>query len=137
MVKTITKDILMLQTKSTPATMDDNDIIKDLLDTAEQHRDRCCGLAAIQISRPKRIIVVLCGTIFIPMINPEIVEASTESYIISESCMSLAGERETTRHHTITVKYRNRFGKMVKMTCSGTVAQIIQHEIDHCNGILI
>lgn len=136
-VQEITKDITILQTKSTKASKADTYIIQDLLDTAEYNRERCCGLAAIQISQPKRIIVVLKDDEFIPLINPRIVKMSPEKYKATEGCMSLDGEREVIRHNTITIMYENKYGKINKAIFGGRVAEIIQHEVDHCNGKLI
>ena len=137
MVKEIIKDINVLQTKSTKATKEDHYIIQDLIDTAENHKERCCGLASIQIGTAKRIIVVYDGEKFVPFINPVIIKKSNEKYEAKESCMSLEGEREVTRNQKITIMHENKSGKKLKLECRGFFAQTIQHEIDHCNGVLI
>lgn len=137
MVKEIIKDTNVLQTKSIKATKEDHYIIQDLIDTAEHHKDRCCGLASIQIGEPKRIIIAYDGQKFMPFINPVIIKRSNEKYKTIESCMSLEGEKEVTRNQKITVLHENKSGKKVKLECGGVFAQTIQHEIDHCNGVLI
>ena len=137
MIKEIVKDVEILQTKSTKADKSDLFIVKDLLDTAEHYKERCCGLAAIQIGYPKRIIVVFDGEKFVSMVNPIIIKKSTEKYKVEEGCMSLDGVREVVRYKNITVMFTNQYGKMEKKMCGMQLSQIVQHEVAHLNGKLI
>ena len=136
MIKPIVKDVLFLGEKSEEATKDDMSVVNDLIDTLRANLDGCVGMAANMIGIKKRIIVFAVGTIIIPMINPIIVRKE-KSYITEESCLSLEGVRQTTRYETIEVEYFDRDFKKKKDVFNGFVAQIIQHEIDHCNGIII
>ena len=136
MIKPIVKDVVFLGEKSEVATKDDMSVVNDLIDTLRANLDGCVGMAANMIGVKKRIIVFAVGTIIIPMINPIIVRKE-KSYITEESCLSLEGVRQTTRYETIEVEYFDRDFKKKKEVFNGFVAQIIQHEIDHCNGIII
>ena len=136
MIKPIVKDVLFLGEKSEEATKDDMSVVNDLIDTLRANLDGCVGMAANMIGVKKRIIVFAVGSIIIPMINPIIVRKE-KSYITEESCLSLEGVRQTTRYETIEVEYFDRDFKKKKDVFNGFVAQIIQHEIDHCNGIII
>lgn len=136
MVKEIVRDPIFLQIKSEPATESDLQTAQDLLDTLEAHRDGCVGMAANMIGVSKRIIAFDDNGKYSVMINPEIVKFSG-AYEAEEGCLSLSGTRKTKRFHSIKVSYLNeKFQPRIK-TYSGFTAQIIQHEIDHCNGILI
>lgn len=115
----------------------DNHIIQNLLDTAEAHKERCAGLAAPQIGKLKRVVVVRMGNEFVPLINPVIIKKSTGFYYTMEGCLSLDGQHNVKRHHTILVSYTAKNGKNMVRQFSGRIAQIIQHEVDHLNGILI
>jgi peptide deformylase len=138
MILPITKDTATLRLVSEPASPEaDRRVVIDLLNTAQAHEDRCAGLAAIQLGIPKRVIVVKIGKRFAPMLNPEIVKRSRETYVAEEGCLSLEGMRKVKRHETILVRCQNRDGKWYVMSYSGPIAEIIQHEVDHCNGILI
>jgi peptide deformylase len=137
MIREIIKDEKTLTTKSEKAGKEDLYIVKDLLDTATYYQDRCCGLAAVQINELKRIIVVFDGKRFIPMINPIILAHSSSKYITMEGCMSLDGQREVSRYNDVTVIYDDIKGKKIKMKYNRYVSEIIQHEIDHLNGVLI
>lgn len=136
MIKPIVKDVVFLGEKSEVATKDDMSVVNDLIDTLRANLDGCVGMAANMIGVKKRIIVFAVGSIIIPMINPIIVRKE-KSYITEESCLSLEGVRQTTRYETIEVEYFDRDFKKKKEVFNGFVAQIIQHEIDHCNGIII
>ena len=136
MVQPICKDVIFLARKSEPATPEDILIGQDLLDTLNAHRDGCVGMAANMIGRAKRIIVFLDGDTPTVMYNPEIVKAS-EPYEAEEGCLSLNGTRKTTRYQKIKVRYQNAAFQTRLKSYTGWTAQIIQHEIDHCNGILI
>lgn len=136
MVAPICKDVIFLARKSEPATPEDLTIGQDLLDTLEAHRDGCVGMAANMIGRAKRIIVFLDDGVPSLMFNPEIIKAS-EPYEAEEGCLSLEGMRKTTRYRKIKVRYQNEAFQTRLKSYTGWTAQIIQHEIDHCNGILI
>ena len=136
MIKPIVKDVLFLGEKSTMATKDDIQVVNDLIDTLRANLDGCVGMAANMIGVKKNIIVFAMGEIIVPMINPVIIKKEN-SYITEESCLSLEGFRQTKRYETIEVEYLDKNFKKQKNTFHGFVAQIIQHEVDHCNGIII
>ena len=136
MVREIVRDTFFLQMKSEPATKEDLPTARDLLDTLAAHKDGCVGMAANMIGAAKRIIAFDdCGR-YTVMFNPEIIKFSG-AYEAEEGCLSLDGTRKTKRYKSIKVRFFNEdFLPRVK-TYTGFTAQIIQHEIDHCNGILI
>ena len=136
MIRQIVHDPLFLAMKSEPATEEDRQILTDLLDTLRAHLDRCVGMAANMIGERKRIIVFCNGPMQVMMINPVIISRFNE-YETEEGCLSLAGARKTKRYRKITVRYQDRLFKSWTDTFEGFTAQIIQHEIDHCDGILI
>lgn len=136
MVKPICKDMLFLSRKTLAAEPEDAAIGQDLLDTLNAHRDGCVGMAANMIGIPKRIIVFYDGSTPCLMYNPEIVKTSGE-YETEEGCLSLTGIRHTKRFRNIKVRYQNEQFQLRLKSFTGWTAQIIQHEIDHCNGILI
>ena len=136
MIRPIVHDPLFLAQKSTPATLNDRAVVTDLIDTLMYHRKECVGMAANMIGVLKRIIVVDHEGMLLAMMNPEIVEKSG-AYEAEEGCLSLAGTRKTVRYDRIKVKFQNALGQTHTQTFSGWTAQIIQHEVDHCNGILI
>ena len=136
MVKPIVKDVMFLGQKSEPATADDGQVITDLQDTLKAHRDGCVGMAANMIGYKKRIIVVSLGFADLIMQNPVIKEKSGK-YETEESCLSLTGRRKTERYRDIEVEYLDISFKKQKQKFSGYVAQIIQHEMDHLEGIVI
>lgn len=137
MVKEIIHDPVLLGAKSVPATRQDLQVAQDLLDTLAANKDACVGMAANMIGMRKRVIVFDNDGSYMVMFNPEIVKA-TGLYDATEGCLSLlGGPRPCKRYQTIKVKWQNeRFETRLK-TFTGWPAQIIQHEIDHCNGILI
>ena len=136
MEKPIIKDEAFLAQKSQPATFMDIAVAQDLLDTLAAHADRCVGLAANMIGVQKCVIAVNIGPTNIAMLNPEIIKHSGK-YMTEEGCLSLTGTRKTKRYQTIKVQWQNeQFQTRIK-TFTGWTAQIIQHEIDHCDGILI
>ena len=139
MIKEIVKDINFLKQKSEDFSFEtDKDLIQDLLDTAEHHGTNCVGLAAPQIGIHKRAIVVLTNAGFKPMLNPVIFWKDLKSkYNAIEGCLSLDGKREVKRFRRIKVKYTNENGITIIKQFDGYQAQIIQHEVDHLNGILI
>ena len=137
MVQELMHDPIFLARKSTPATAEDLDVARDLLDTLEFHKDGCVGMAANMIGVTKRIIVFDNEGTPMVMLNPVILKAA-EAYETEEGCLSLlGGPRKTKRFRKIKVEYLNMdLQKRIK-TFTGWTAQIIQHEVDHCNGILI
>lgn len=136
MIKPICKDIFILNQKSAPATKADISVADDLLDTLKANASGCVGMAANMIGVNKRIIAFSVGPINIPMINPVITKRSG-SYEAEEGCLSLAGVRKTKRYQSIEVEFLDRNFIKQKQTFSSFTAQIIQHELDHCDGILI
>ena len=132
----IVKDVFFLSQKSIEATKNDILIAQDLLDTLKAHENDCIGLAANMIGKQKRIIVARIGFMNVVMINPVIIKKSN-AYETEEGCLSLSGVRKTTRYKNIVVTYLDMNFKQQKQAFSDLDAQIIQHEIDHCNGILI
>ena len=136
MIRPIVKDPIFLRQKSAPAALTDLPLAQDLRDTLEAHRDGCVGMAANMIGAAKRVIIFDEGGRACVMFNPEIVKCAGP-YEAEEGCLSLTGTRKATRYRSITVRYQNeRFETRLK-TYTGFPAQIIQHEIDHCNGVLI
>ena len=136
MIRPIVKDIMFLGQKSEPATKDDLQTAKDLQDTLAAHRDGCVGMAANMIGYKKRIIIVSMGFMDVVMFNPEIVKKSGP-YETEEGCLSLTGTRKTTRYQKITVKYQDTNFQSHTQEYSGWIAQIIQHECDHMEGVII
>lgn len=137
MVKELIHDPILLARKSLPANKEDLPAIQDLLDTIQAHRETCVGMAANMIGLCKRIIVFDDNGTLSVMLNPEILKASGE-YETEESCLSLlGGPRKTKRFQKIKVRYQNTELQTRLKTYEGWTAQIIQHEIDHCNGVLI
>ena len=136
MIRDICKDELFLARKAAPASPEDLSIAQDLLETLIAHKDGCVGMAANMIGVNKRIIAVDCDGAYLLMLNPVILKQSG-AYEAEEGCLSLAGTRKTKRYRSIKVQWQNeKFQTRVK-TFTGWTAQIIQHEIDHCDGILI
>ena len=136
MVREIVHDPIFLSYKSTAATEADIPIAEDLIDTLRANLDRCVGMAANMIGKRKRIIAIAKGPMIIAMLNPRII-SGIEEYEAEEGCLSLPGRRKTKRFRSIKVRYRNEQFQVRLKTFSGWTAQIIQHEIDHCSGILI
>lgn len=136
MIRAIVKDALFLGQKSVLATQEDAPVIDDLLDTLKANSEHCVGLAANMIGIKKRIIVYSVGVIGVPMINPVIIKKS-KPYETEEGCLSLMGVRKTIRYESIDIEYLDRNFKKQRQTFTGWTAQIIQHEIDHCDGIVI
>lgn len=136
MQRQIVKDEAFLSRPSTPATIEDLAVAHDLLDTLEANKERCVGMAANMIGIAKQIIAVDDNGKYLLMFNPAIVKYS-ELFEAEESCLSLDGIRKTKRYGSIKVRYQNSdFQERIK-TFKGWTGQIIQHEIDHCNGIII
>lgn len=136
MIRPIVKDILFLGQKSEDATKNDIAVIDDLIDTLRANLENCVGLAGNMIRVKKRILVFAAGSIIVPMINPVILKKE-KMYETEESCLSLMGSRKTKRYETIEVEYLDRNFKKQKKVFTGFIAQIIQHEMDHFEGIII
>ena len=137
MVRELIHDPIFLAQKSVPATAEDLGIVRDLLDTLVFHKDSCVGMAANMIGVTKRIIAFDNEGDYMAMLNPVILKASGE-YETEEGCLSLlGGPRKTKRFRKIKVQYQNQQMQVRIKTFTGWTAQIIQHEVDHCNGILI
>ena len=136
MGRNIMKNPLFLMQPSTDAVTADRGVADDLRDTLVAHSDECVGMAANMIGVTKRIIVVNDNGKLLEMFNPEIIGKSGE-YQAEEGCLSLTGVRKVTRYKNITVRWQTRDMKEQVGMFAGFTAQIIQHEVDHCNGVLI
>jgi len=137
MERPVVHDPILLGRKSAAAQREDLWIARDLLDTLEANREQCVGMAANMIGQLKRIIAFDCQGSYMVMVNPELVSFSG-AYETQEGCLSLlGGPRKTLRYQKIKVRYQNLDMQVRLKTFTGWTAQIIQHEIDHCNGILI
>lgn len=137
MIKELMHDPIFLGQKSENATIEDLPTAKDLMDTLIAYREGCVGMAANMIGVKKRIIAFVNGSEYMLMFNPEIVKCS-EPYNTEEGCLSLlGGPRKTKRYKKIKVQYQTEDFKVRVKTFEGWTAQIIQHEIDHCDGVLI
>ena len=136
MIRDICNDESFLAQKAEPATAEDLSVAADLLETLEHHKEGCVGMAANMIGVNKRIIAFDNEGTYMVMFNPEIVKKSGP-YDAVEGCLSLTGTRPTKRWNSIKVRWQNeKFQERLK-TFTGWTAQIIQHEIDHCEGIII
>ena len=137
MIKEIVKDDFFLSQVAEKATKEDLYIGTDLKDTLQAHLHECVGMAGNMIGYNKAIIVFEDKGDYVLMLNPKIIEHSKEYYKVKEGCLSLEGVRDTIRYKKIKVSYENLEMKMKIKTYTGFTAQIIQHEIDHLNGIII
>ena len=136
MIREIIHDPIFLSRKSAEATADDVHIALDLADTLRANLDRCVGMAANMIGESKRIIAIVRGPMIITMLNPKILSKSGECET-EEGCLSLAGTRKTKRWKSIRVSWQDVNMKEHTEVMEGFPAQIVQHEVDHCDGILI
>ena len=136
MIREIVTDQDFLATPAAPATPEDLPVGQDLLDTLAAHRDRCVGMAANMIGVAKAIIVFDNDGTPLEMFNPVILYRKG-LYLAEEGCLSLQGQRKTKRHRTIKVQWQDRTMQTHVKNFTGWTAQIIQHEVDHCNGILV
>lgn len=136
MVRNIVRDVIFLGRKSQPVVRSDLPTAQDLLDTLAAHRQECVGMAANMIGVLKNIIVVHTVQGDEIFINP-VIEEKSDPYTTEEGCLSLTGMRQTTRYRKIVVVYEDMKLKKRRRTYTGWTAQIIQHECDHLNGILI
>lgn len=136
MVREIVRDPMLLAQKSEPAVREDMPVAQDLLDTLKANRERCVGMAANMIGVRKRIIAVDVNGVCRVMLNPRIL-AKQGLYAAQKGCLSLDGVRPATRYRTIELEFRDGAFILRRQRFSGFAAQIIQHELDHCDGILI
>lgn len=136
MIRPIMQDPIFLAQKSRPATAEDLPVIQDLKDTLFAHREGCVGMAANMIGKQIRIIIVDDRGTPLILVNPRILAKSGE-YEAEEGCLSLTGKRKAIRYEKIRVAYENEKLQPKSRTFTGWTAQIIQHEMDHCEGILI
>jgi len=137
MVRELVHDPLLLGQRAEKATRADKQVITDLIDTLKAHRENCVGMAANMIGENKAIIIVAQGTGQFIMVNP-VITMKKKEFETEEGCLSLlGGPRKVTRYEEIEVEYMDYFFKKQKKKFTGFTAQIIQHEVDHCNGILI
>ena len=136
MIRPIVHDPLFLARPSVPATEADLPVANDLIDTLRANLDRCVGMAANMIGERKRIIAMARGPMVVVMLNPKILSKSGE-YESEEGCLSLEGVCKTTRYRSIRLSWQDMQMKEHIGTLDGFQAQIVQHELDHCDGILI
>lgn len=136
MKKDIVRDVFFLGQRSEDATEEDRQIIEDLKDTLKANRERCVGMAANMIGYRKRIIIVSMGFMDVVMVNPVIL-SRTQPYDTEEGCLSLDGVRKTKRFGKIRVQYMDEHFEKHTQEYEGHIAQIIQHECDHLEGIII
>lgn len=136
MIRDICKDVFFLSQEAEPATTADLPVAQDLIDTLNAHKEECVGMAANMIGVNKRIIVFDNDGKYMVMFNPRIIKF-TAPYETEEGCLSHAGKRPAKRWQSIKVAYQNEAMQTRCKSFTGFPAQIIQHEIDHCNGILI
>ena len=136
MVKPIVRDVLFLGQKSEPTAKEDMQVAKDLQDTLAAHREGCVGMAANMIGYKKRTIIVSLGFADLVMNNPVLI-SKKGAYETEEGCLSLDGRRKTTRYKEIEVKYQDIHFREQRQKFSGYIAQIVLHEMDHLNGIII
>jgi len=136
MVREIMRDTVFLSLRAEPSTPMDLPVADDLLETLEAHKDGCVGMAANMIGVNKRILAFVGDGEYTVMFNPEIIKKSGP-YEAEEGCLSLDGTRKTKRWKSVKVRYQNGNFQIRLKTFTGFTAEIIQHEIDHCDGIII
>ena len=136
MIRPVVRDVFFLRQKSEPATQGDLSIGQDLRDTLASNRDRCVGMAANMIGEKKRVIIVNMGPVDVVMYNP-VITRKNSPFETEEGCLSLDGVRKTTRYQNISVEYRDGTWKKRQQNYTGRIAQIIQHEMNHLEGIII
>lgn len=136
MIRPIVRDVFFLDQRSEPATQQDMAIGRDLRDTLAANREKCVGMAANMIGVKKRVIIVSFGFADVVMYNPVLLAKDTP-YEAEEGCLSLDGTRKTTRYQNIEIEYRDAAWKKQRQRYSGWIAQIIQHEMDHLEGVII
>lgn len=136
MIRPIVRDVFFLRQKSEPLSQGDPALDRDLRDTLNANRERCVGMAANMIGEKKRVIIVSLGFADTVMYNPVLLSKDTP-YEAEEGCLSLDGTRRTTRYQNIEIEYRNAAWRKRRERYSGWIAQIIQHEMDHLDGVII
>lgn len=136
MIKPIVTDIHQLQQPSVPASRSDRSLAQDLKDTLAAHQDACVGMAANMIGSHKQVIIAQLGPLPVVMFNPTLT-SKAQPYQTKEGCLSLPGQRPTTRYRQITVAFFNEHWQHQQLTLTDFAAEIVQHELDHCNGVLI
>ena len=136
MIRPIITDVFFLNQKSEPATQGDTAVGRDLRDTLSAHRDRCVAMAANMIGAGKRVIIVSMGPMDVVMYNPVYIKKDG-AYEAEEGCLSLDGTRKTTRYRDIEIEFRDEGWRKRRQSYSGWIAQIIQHEMDHLEGVII
>lgn len=137
MIKPIIKDKFLLSQKSTTADKNDLSTAQDMVETIAAHSHECVGMAANMIGVLKRIIVFEEGAKYVVMLNPEVKWASPATYVIKENCLCHEGAKEVTRHEAIEVEFLDLRMKKCRKKYDGITAEIIQHELDHLEGILV
>lgn len=137
MIRPIVKDKFLLSQKSAPATKDDLPTAQDMVETIAAHSHECVGMAANMIGVLKRIIVFEEGAKYVVMLNPQVKWESPETYVIKENCLCHAGAKEVTRHEAIEVEFLDLRMRKCRKKYDGITAEIIQHELDHLEGILV
>lgn len=136
MIKPICRNLQILSQKARPAGKQDIPLAKDLLKTLAAHSADCVGMAANMIGAPVNIIAVSLGPVSVAMLNPRLIAKKTP-YQTKEGCLSLVGQRPATRYQQIVVEYQDLNWQPQSLSLTGFAAEAVQHEIDHCNGIII
>ena len=136
MIRSLCKDPFLLAQKAKEMTAEDKELIRDLKDTLQFHSAHCLGMAANMIGVPKALIAFRDGPLIRVMLNGEILEGK-DPYPATESCLSVSGSHNVTRYREIRVRYRDEDLAVHTETYKGLSAQVIQHELDHCKGILV
>lgn len=136
MIKPICRNLQILSQKARPAGKQDIPLAKDLLETLAAHSADCVGMAANMIGAPVNIIAVSLGPVSVAMLNPRLI-ANKTPYQTKEGCLSLVGQRPATRYQQIIVEYQDLNWQPQSLSLTGFAAEAVQHEIDHCNGIII
>lgn len=136
MIKPICRNLQILSQKARPAGKQDIPLAKDLLETLAAHSADCVGMAANMIGAPVNIIAVSLGPVSVAMLNPRLIAKKTP-YQTKEGCLSLVGQRPATRYQQIVVECQDLNWQPQSLSLTGFAAEAVQHEIDHCNGIII
>lgn len=136
MIKPICRNLQILSQKARPAGKQDIPLAKDLLETLAANSADCVGMAANMIGAPVNIIAVSLGPVSVAMLNPRLIAKKTP-YQTKEGCLSLVGQRPATRYQQIVVEYQDLNWQPQSLSLTGFAAEAVQHEIDHCNGIII
>lgn len=136
MIKPICRNLQILSQKARPAGKQDIPLAKDLLETLAAHSADCVGMAANMIGAPVNIIAISLGPVSVAMLNPRLIAKKTP-YQTKEGCLSLVGQRPATRYQQIVVEYQDLNWQPQSLSLTGFAAEAVQHEIDHCNGIII